>query len=225
MTIPLMSEFLRYTEGDQETSKQDCERKAFERLARRLNDRFPRLRIQVFLDGLYPNGPVMETCHRYGWQYMIVLQDGNLPTVWEEVEGLGKLQTRNHLDRIWGNRKQQFRWVNDIEYRYGDKERKKQVVHVVICQESWEEVDLVSARIVPKRSKHAWLSSQPLNRENVHERCNFAAEFSVRGLALDRGRGFPGGPRAVAHQRDGVESARDHRRVALPAAAGRQSRR
>jgi hypothetical protein len=175
ITIPLMSEFLRYTEGDQQTSKQDCERKAFDRLARRIKDRFPCLRIQLFLDGLYPNGPVMETCRQYGWQYMIVLQDGNLPSVWEEVEGLRKLQTRNHLDRIWGNRKQHFWWVNDIEYRYGDKERKKQVVHVAICQESWEEVDLVSARIVTKSSKHAWLSSQRLSRENVHERCNLGA--------------------------------------------------
>lgn len=176
ITIPLMSEFLRYMEGDdQETSKQDCERKAFDRLARRIKDCFPRLRIQVFLDGLYPNGPVMETCRHYGWQYMIVLQDGNLPSVWEEVEGLRKLQTRNHLDRTWGNRKQYFWWVNDIEYRYGDKERRRQVVHVVVCQESWEEVDLVSARIVTKHSKHAWLSSEALRRENVHQRCNLGA--------------------------------------------------
>ena len=175
MTIPLMSEFLSYTQGDQETSKQDCERKAFERLARRIKERFPRLRIQVFLDGLYPNGPIMEICRRYGWQYMIVLQDGNLPSVWEEVEGLRKLQTGHYLDRIWGNRKQHFWWVNDIEYWYGDKKQKKQIVHVVVCQESWEELDPESAQIITKCSKHAWLSSEPLSRENVHERCNLGA--------------------------------------------------
>jgi hypothetical protein len=106
---------------------------------------------------------------------MIVLQDGNLPSVWEEVEGLRKLQARNCLDRTWGNRKQHFWWVNDIEYRFGDKERKKQIVHVVVCQESWEEVDLESAQIVTKRSKHAWLSSESLSRQNVHERCNLGA--------------------------------------------------
>jgi hypothetical protein len=175
ITIPLMSEFLNYTEGDQDTSKQDCERKAFERLAQRIKDRFPRLPILVLLDGLYPCGPVLELCHRYRWQYMIVLQDGNLPSVWEEVEGLHKLQTRNYLNRTWGNRKQRFWWVNDIEYRYGDKERKKQIVHVVICEEQWEEVDPESAQIVRKRSKHAWLSSEPLSRQNVHERCNLGA--------------------------------------------------
>lgn len=175
ITIPLMSEFLRYTEGDQEINKQDCERKAFGRLAMRIKEKFPKLRIQVLLDGLYPNGPIMEICRQYGWQYMIVLQDGNLPSVWEEVEGLRKLQTRNQLDRTWGNRKQHFWWVNEIEYRYGDRERKKQVVHVVVCQDSWKEVDPGSAQIVTKTSKHAWLSSEPLSRENVHERCNLGA--------------------------------------------------
>ena len=55
-----MSEFLSYTEGDQASSKQDCELKAFKRLAEKIKKRFPRLPIQILLDGLYPNGPVME---------------------------------------------------------------------------------------------------------------------------------------------------------------------
>lgn len=33
MSIPLMSEFSNYEEGDTETKKQDCEQKAFKRLA------------------------------------------------------------------------------------------------------------------------------------------------------------------------------------------------
>jgi len=41
LTIPLMSEFLSYEEGDQERNKQDCELKAFRRLARRLKDISP----------------------------------------------------------------------------------------------------------------------------------------------------------------------------------------
>ena len=175
MTIPLMSEFLSYAEGDRETNKQDCELKAFKRLAERIKKRFPRLPVMVLLDGLYANGPVLELCRRHRWQFMIVLQDESLPSVWEEVEGLKKLQVRNRLDRNWGNRKQHFWWVNDIEYRYGNNERKRQIVHVVICEENWEEVDPATAEIVVKRSKHAWLSSEPLSRENVHERCNLGA--------------------------------------------------
>jgi hypothetical protein len=175
LTIPLMSEFLSYTEGDQQTNKQDCEQKAFQRLAPRLKKLFPRLPIMLLLDGLYPNGTILQLCRRLHWQYMIVLQDGSLPSVWEEVEGLRKLQTHNFLNQTWGNRRQRFWWVNEIEYYYGENHRKKHVVHVVICEESWEEVDLESAQIVRKHSKHAWLSSEPLSRENVHERCNLGA--------------------------------------------------
>jgi len=175
MTIPLLSEFLSYTEGDQENNKQDCELKAFKRLVRRIKDYFPRLPFMVLLDGLYPNGPIMHLCRQYNWQFMIVLQDGSLPAVWEEVEGLRKFQRHNQLDRNWGNRKQHFWWVNDIEYRYGDNDRKRQMVHVVICDESWKEIAPDSAEIVQKTSRHAWISSEPLSRENIHERCNLGA--------------------------------------------------
>jgi len=193
LTIPLMSEFLSYEEGDQERNKQDCELKAFRRLARRLKDYFPRLPIMVLLDGLYPNGPIIELCRRYRWQFMIVLQDDSLPSVWEEVRGLGQLQPQNWLERKWGNRRQRFRWVNDIEYRYGDNDRKRQVLHVVICQESWEEVDPNSAEIVTKTSRHAWISSEPLSRENIHERCNLGARHRwaiETGILVEKHHGY-----------------------------------
>jgi len=129
MVIPLFSEFLDYTAGDTEQSKQDCELKAFYRLAERLKRSFPRLPILALGDGLFANGPVMELCRKNHWDFMIVLQDGSLPSVWEEVEGLRKLQGKNQLDRTWGNRRQHFWWVNEIEYRFGQNQRKRQVVH------------------------------------------------------------------------------------------------
>jgi len=175
MTIPLMSEFLSYTEGDTDTKKQDCEQKAFKRLAKRLKDEFGHLPIRVLLDGLYPNGPIMELCRKNRWDFMIVLQDKSLPSVWEEYEGLKKLESKNYFDTAWGNRRQRFEWVNDIEYYYGHNERKKQIVHVVVCEESWEEIAKDSAEVVNKKSRHAWISSKALYRWNVHERCNLGA--------------------------------------------------
>ena len=114
MTIPLLSEFLtgRLDAGQ---SKQDCELKAFQRLAARIKAAFPRLPILVLLDGLYPNGPILELCRRYHWQFMIVLQEGSLPSVWEEVAGLRPLQPNQFLKQNWGNRRQHFWWVNGIE--------------------------------------------------------------------------------------------------------------
>jgi len=175
MSIPLMSEFSNYAEGDTETKKQDCEQKAFKRLAKRLKKEFSHLPVMILLDGLYPNGPIVELCRKYRWDFMIVLQDKSLPSVWEEYEGLKKLGTKNCFDMTWGDRKQRFEWVNYIEYYYGPNEKKKQIIHMVICNETWEEVDRDCAEIITKKSRHAWISDKPLSRENLHKRCNLGA--------------------------------------------------
>ncbi|HIL69369.1 MAG TPA: transposase family protein [Verrucomicrobia bacterium] len=178
MVIPLLSEVLSYTRGDNKEKKQDCEQKAFRRLAQRLKEYFSHLPIMVLLDGLYPNGPVLELCRKNNWEFMIVLQDDSLSTVWEEIHGLKNLQSRNRLDRNWGDRRQHFWWVNDIDYQYlcpQKKKKKKQTVHAVICEESWEQIEPGSTEVVTKGSRHVWLSSQTLNPHNVHELCNLGA--------------------------------------------------
>jgi len=91
LVIPMMSEFLNYAEGDTSQKKQDCDLIAFKRLAKRLKAEFGKLRIMVLLDGLYPNGSIMELCQKYHWQFMIVLQDKSLKSVWDEYAGLKKL--------------------------------------------------------------------------------------------------------------------------------------
>lgn len=193
MTIPLMSEFLSYTQGDTATRRQDCELKGFKRLAKRLKREFPHLPIMVLLDGLYPNGPIMELCHNNNWDYMVVLQDKSLPSVWEEYEGLKKLEGKNHLSTTWGNRRQSFTWVNGIEYCYGAHERKRQLVHVVVCEENWQEVARDCAEVVTKRSRHAWISSKPLDKWNLHERCNLGARHRwgiESGILVEKRHGY-----------------------------------
>jgi len=193
MSIPLMSEFSNYAQGDTETKKQDCELKAFKRLAKRLKRTFPRLSIMVVLDGLYPNGPVMEVCRKNHWDFMIVLQNKSLPSVWEEYEGLKKLETDNRFYRKWGNRHQHFEWVNDIEYAYGPNGRKKQIIHMVICRETWEEVAKDSAEIEKKTSRHVWISHKPFSRENVHKRCNLCARHRWNiesGILVEKRHGY-----------------------------------
>ncbi|MDM8524795.1 hypothetical protein QUF80_15615 [Desulfococcaceae bacterium HSG8] len=130
MTIPLMSEFLSYPEGDTDNNKQDCELKAFHRLMKRLKKEFPRLSIILLPDGLYANGPVMELCMENKWQFMIVLKDNCLRSVWEEFNPLRELEEGNKVNKKWGNRKQHFKWVNGLEYWYGDKNKRRIVLHV-----------------------------------------------------------------------------------------------
>lgn len=176
ISIPLHTEFLEYSDGDVAAGKQDCELKAFRRMAAWIKKHFPRLPIMVLLDGLYPNGPIMALCRRYKWQFMIVLQEGSLASVWEEAEGLRRLNEES-LEQTWGDRRQRFWWVNNITYEYGPNGRHKQTVHVVVCEEYWEEVSRDTAEIVEKKARHAWISSEPLSQKNVHSRCNLAARY------------------------------------------------
>ncbi len=175
MSIPLMSEFLSYTEGDSGNSKQDSETKAFHRLSARLKEAFPALRIMLLLDGLYAQGPVVEACRRNKWQFMTVLKDGALPSVMKEFEALAGLEPANRHCRNWGNRKQRFRWANDIDYRFGKNEKKRGTLHVVECRESWQEIGKGGSNVVDMSSRHVWISSEPLDRWNLHERCNLGA--------------------------------------------------
>lgn len=176
MVIPLMSEFLDYREGDGERNKQDCEMRAFHRLSERIKHAFPRLPILLLLDGLYANGPVMQRAHDYHWQFMIVLKDDALPSVWREYRALAPRSSNNTHQQHWGGRVQDFCWVNDIGYEFGPNGRQRLTVHALVCDEQWHGLD-EHGQIVTCRARHAWLSSRALRRENVHERANLAARY------------------------------------------------
>lgn len=175
LSIPLLSEFLTYAGDGTDDSKQDCELKAFSRLAERLKAAFPALRIMVLLDGLYAKGPVFETCRQNRWQYMIVLKEGALPTVLQEFEALAGFEPEQLRTLTWNGRIQEFSWVNDIEYDYGPNGKKRVLLHVVECQEQWREIAKGNSQEVEKSSRHVWISSKPLDRWNLHERCNLGA--------------------------------------------------
>jgi hypothetical protein len=190
LTIPLMSEFLEFSAGDTDDDKQDCELRAFKRMATRLKREFPRLSIMLLLDGLYPNGPLMEICRKNGWGFMIILKDKSLSSVWKEYEGLKGLDGKNEHRQKWGNRRQYFEWVNGIQYHY-DKGQ-MHTVHVVICNEKWEEVDR-NNEIIEKQSRWAWISSDPLTVRNVHERCNLAGRHRwniEEGILVEKHHGY-----------------------------------
>ncbi len=193
MVIPLMSEFLEYQPGEGEQSKQDCEQKAFHRLAARIKKAFPRLPIMRLLDGLYPNGPIMDRCRTYHWDFMIVLKDGSLPSVWEAYFSLRNYQDENQKHQNWGERKQHFQWVNPIRYEFGANGKKYIDINVVLCNEQWEEVEPKTAEIVPKKMTYAWISSRPLNQLNVHTRCNLGARYRwgiEAGFLVEKHQGY-----------------------------------
>ncbi len=171
LSIPLLTEFCEFSKGDLDNDKQDCELNAVKRLMKRIKRFFPRLPIMLNLDGLYPNGPMIHLCREYNWDFMMVLKDDKLPQVWNEYNGLCQFESDNTLENIWGDRKQKFTWVNDINYYYGKNQKYTELVHVVVCEETWEDVNQ-EGDIVEHSKKFAWISARPLNKNNVVGRCN-----------------------------------------------------
>jgi len=103
-----------------EYEKQDCERKAFVRLAAKLKRLYPRLPIGLTADGLYPYQGFFDICRAHQWACILTFKDGSLPTVWQEVEELRPLcSTHNRRERRFLDGKQieqVFPWVTDIDY-------------------------------------------------------------------------------------------------------------
>jgi len=193
VALPLMSEFLDYRLGDSEREKQDCELRAFSRLTKRLKKAFPHLRIMLLLDGLFACGPVIERCRSYGWHYMIVLQEGSLPYVWQEFRGLRKMMgAEGRLEQRWGDRHQLFETVNDIDYRWEDNQRKHATLHMIVCREDWQEVN-EKGEEVTRTSKWAWICDLPFDSSRVHTRCNLAGRHRwtiEEGILTEKRRGY-----------------------------------
>jgi len=70
---------------DPQRDKEDCELKAFLRLAERLHEAFPRRPICLVLDGLYPVESAFDRILSYGWKFIATLREGRQPTAWDEA--------------------------------------------------------------------------------------------------------------------------------------------
>ena len=166
LVLSVMTEFIE--NPSQYPSKQDCELKAFYRLADRLKQRFPHLPFCLLLDGLFVGGPTFSLCERYGWQYLIVLREDDLPSVQEEFHALLAAAPENHL-HFWPadpyQTEQDFHWVNDIAYV--DSEHHEHTVAVIRCLET--KPDAQGQR---QTTRFKWLTNFAVHSTNVLELAN-----------------------------------------------------
>lgn len=115
LSISLGTEWIENNEKGYD--RQDCEIKAFERLSKKMKKNFPRLPVCIVGDGLYPNETVFRICNQNQWEYIITQKDGNLPSVWEEVKLLSRLEKDNKLQVTEREKITKTRWINQIDYR------------------------------------------------------------------------------------------------------------
>jgi hypothetical protein len=118
--ISLISCWLENSENMDE--KQDCELKAFCRLSSALKKTYPRLPVLLLADGLYANQTVFGICQKNDWRFIITFKEGNLKTVWQEIELLLPLHLSQKVERIRaksptkGWLKEQVQYINDLGY-------------------------------------------------------------------------------------------------------------
>lgn len=82
-----------YVNRSDETIKQDCESKAFVRLAEKIKKKFPRLPIIVVADSLYVSRTVLQICKEYHWDYIIRYKEGSAPAIAAEYRALPEKET------------------------------------------------------------------------------------------------------------------------------------
>jgi hypothetical protein len=119
-SLSLATEWIENPE-DEDYDKQDCERKAFKRLAAKLKKAYPRLPIIILADALYPYEGFFAICEANQWAYQCTFKEGNLKTIWDEVHALSALQantTRTTTHYEPGDRKivRTYQWVTGIDY-------------------------------------------------------------------------------------------------------------
>ena len=119
--------------GKDEYQKQDCEREAFKRLSKKLKKLYPRLPIVITADGLYPWDGFFNICQQNNWKYIVVLKDGSLKTLQEEIH-FEKIITPKQITEIKRAEKSKlitlkYQWLKRLPYR-------KHLVNFVECVET-----------------------------------------------------------------------------------------
>lgn len=149
MAFSLATEFIE--NPTPEPRKQDCERKAFARLAPQLKSAFPQMKICLLLDSLYLEQPAIRTCRENRWAFITTFKEGSAPAVWREFKALQKLCPKNRLTRTARGVRQEFRWVKGLAF--GDE-----TVDAIECMETDPDGNV---------TRYAWITNLHVDRANV----------------------------------------------------------
>ena len=125
IVISLDSEFVENEKEDIE--KQDCEIRAFYRMAKRIKKEYPKLPIIISGDALYACEPVIRTCKENKWEYILRLKEERLKLLGEEIKCLEKAEKQEEI-KYWNNLKygevRTEKEANVIKYH----EKKKEII-------------------------------------------------------------------------------------------------
>jgi len=156
-SLSITTEWIENPDGD--FDKQDCELKAFKRMALNLKKLFPRLPICIVVDGLYPNEPFFDICKANNWRYIAMLKEGTLPNIWKNVNALYTIGENEFIENVNENGEERhYAWLPEINYR-GHK------VNWFFYRETYDKSN--SDEEVNKL--FVWVTDLEVSRENIRE--------------------------------------------------------
>lgn len=153
-----MSEFIenngevaqRQKTMSEEEGKQECQTKAFKRLAEKIKKAFPRLPLILLADSLYASEPVMGICRDNSWEFIIWYKTGSVPSITEEYEKIPEKEVSGHTE-----------FVNGIDYNGKP----------VNMLQFWEK-KIVSGEAV--RTEFQWITSIRITKKNAEKTAGYS---------------------------------------------------
>jgi len=133
--------------------KQDCELKAFPRLAEQLKRQFPKLSLCLLLDSLYGCEPVFKLCRQMRWSHITVLKQGRTPALWKRArEACDRHPEDASTLRLKGGTVQSYRWATGLKHG-------RETVHAIFCDQTTK---------AGKTTHWAWTTDHRPDKHNVH---------------------------------------------------------
>lgn len=105
--IPLCPELISKQDG---VEKNDCERRALQRLLTVLKKEHPRLNLTIVCDALAANTPTINEIQSYSYHFIINVKPGSNKSLFEWVSGLNLAKTEIPV----GKNKYVFRYINNV---------------------------------------------------------------------------------------------------------------
>lgn len=125
IVISVDSEWIENTKLNNENEKQDCETKAFKRMAKRIKENYPKLKFIITGDALYATTPMIKICEDYNWKYIFNLKKDRLKNIYESFEDNINYQNETNKPNYFLSNNIEFNHYKLSAFRYIEIKNKK----------------------------------------------------------------------------------------------------
>ena len=113
--LPLAPEFVRNSDGrNGKYHKQDCEINAGCRMLERLRSDYPRMAAIIVADSLYSKQPFIERLRAGRFSFLLVAQQGDHKSLYEDVEGLRRGNLLDRLHTVHRGKRYEYEWATGV---------------------------------------------------------------------------------------------------------------